>query len=88
MTDPILLIQHILPPLARLLVFISLGILVGILIENLRWSTFMARLATPLVRIAHLQPISGASFAMAFFRYYSQFHAGRGLCPKKSPAKR
>lgn len=67
MTDPILLIQHILPPLARLLVFISLGILVGILIENLRWSTFMARLATPLVRIAHLQPISGASFAMAFF---------------------
>jgi hypothetical protein len=67
MSDPLAILQHVLPPLVRLLGFISLGILIGIFIENLRWATFMARLATPLVRIAHLQPISGASFAMAFF---------------------
>ena len=67
MSDPLTIVQHVLPPLVRLLCFISLGILLGIFIENLRWSTFMARLATPLVRIAHLQPLSGASFAMAFF---------------------
>jgi hypothetical protein len=67
MSDPLTIMQHVLPPLARLLFFISLGILIGIFVENLRWSTFMARLATPLVRIAHLQPVSGASFAMAFF---------------------
>ena len=67
MIDPLTLIKHVLPPLARLLIFVSLGIFVGILIENLKWSRFMARLATPLVRAAHLKPISGASFAMAFF---------------------
>jgi hypothetical protein len=67
MSDPLTFVQQVLPPLVRLLCFISLGILIGILIENLRWSTFMARLATPLVRLAHLQPLAGASFAMAFF---------------------
>ncbi|GAU09550.1 hypothetical protein [Desulfoplanes formicivorans] len=67
MSDPLTFVQHVLPPLVRLLCFISLGILMGIFIENLRWSTFMARLATPLVRLAHLQPVAGASFAMAFF---------------------
>lgn len=54
-------------PLLRLVFFISLGLLVGNLIESLNWTHGVARLASPLVRRAHLSDITGASFSMAFF---------------------
>jgi hypothetical protein len=54
-------------PLLRLVFFISLGLLVGNLIESLNWTHGIARFASPLVRRAHLSDITGASFSMAFF---------------------
>lgn len=54
-------------PLLRLVFFISLGLMVGNLIESLNWTHGVARLASPLVRMAHLSDITGASFSMAFF---------------------
>ena len=54
-------------PLARLVFFISLGLMIGNLIESLNWTHGVARLASPLVRRAHLSDITGASFSMAFF---------------------
>src|SRR5210317_1196927 len=54
-------------PLLRLVFFISLGLMIGNLIESLNWTHGIARLASPLVRIAHLSDITGASFSMAFF---------------------
>ena len=54
-------------PLLRLVFFISLGLLIGNLIESLNWTHGVARLASPLVRLAHLSDITGASFSMAFF---------------------
>jgi hypothetical protein len=54
-------------PLLRLVFFISLGLMIGNLIESLNWTHGVARLASPLVRAAHLSDIAGASFSMAFF---------------------
>lgn len=54
-------------PLSRLLLFISLGLLVGNIVEGLRWTRAMGRVATPLIRAGRLKDISGASFALAFF---------------------
>ncbi|MFW5488841.1 MAG: hypothetical protein ACNI3A_10585 [Desulfovibrio sp.] len=54
-------------PLVRLVFFISLGLLVGNLIESMNWTSAVARIAEPLVRLARLKDVSGASFSMAFF---------------------
>ncbi len=54
-------------PLVRLLMFISLGLLVGNILEGLRWTRTMGKVATPLIRMGRLKDISGASFALAFF---------------------
>lgn len=54
-------------PLLRLIFFVSLGLMIGNLIESLNWTHGVARLASPLVRNAHLSDITGASFSMAFF---------------------
>lgn len=54
-------------PLIRLTFFISVGLLVGILVESLNWARVMAKLAAPLTRIARMQDVSGAAFSMAFF---------------------
>lgn len=54
-------------PLIRLTFFISLGILVGNFIEALNWTSRMAKLSTPLIRLGHLSDVSGASFSLAFF---------------------
>jgi hypothetical protein len=59
--------QGLLGPLLRLVFFISLGLLIGNLIESLNWTHKVARIASPLVRRAHLSDITGASFSMAFF---------------------
>ncbi|MBT8762802.1 hypothetical protein KFV02_02520 [Desulfohalobiaceae bacterium Ax17] len=54
-------------PLLRLCFFISLGVFIGNFIESLNWTRFIAKLAYPLVKLGHLQDISGASFSLAFF---------------------
>ena len=54
-------------PLVRLLMFISIGLLVGNILEGLRWTRAMGKVATPLIRMGRLKDISGASFALAFF---------------------
>ncbi len=54
-------------PLIRLLIFISIGLLIGNIVEGLRWTRAMGRVATPLIRAGRLKDISGASFALAFF---------------------
>ena len=54
-------------PLIRLTFFISVGLLVGILIESLQWTQYAAKLAEPLARRARLKDVSAASFTMAFF---------------------
>lgn len=57
---------QILWPLGKLIGLVSVGLLVGNLIEALHWTKFMARLARPLARIGRLCEISAASFSMAF----------------------
>ena len=54
-------------PLIRLTFYISVALMVGILIESLRWTRYAAKLADPLARRARLKDISAASFTMAFF---------------------
>lgn len=54
-------------PLIRLTFFISLGLLIGNLVESLNWTRAMAKVASPLVRFGRLSDVSGASFSMAFF---------------------
>lgn len=53
-------------PLCRLLLGLSLGLLVASILENLRWTQGLARLASPLSRAAHLPPPASAAFALAF----------------------
>lgn len=54
-------------PLIRLVAAISVGLLIGNLIEALNWTRGAARLAAPLTRAARFKDISGASFSLAFF---------------------
>ena len=54
-------------PLAKILFWISLGLLVANFIEALNWTHRLASLTHPLVRLGRLSPTSGASFSMAFF---------------------
>lgn len=54
-------------PLIRLLCFISLGLLVATFIESLNWTSKIATLARPLLKIGNLSDTAGASFSMALF---------------------
>src|SRR5210317_1989212 len=54
-------------PLLRLVFFVSLGLMIGNIIESLNWTHRVARIASPIIRRAHLSDITGASFSMAFF---------------------
>jgi hypothetical protein len=65
--DGAVFLERLVWPLLRLSLFISLGLFIGTLIEALHWTKAIAKLATPLVRIANLRDVSGASFSMAFF---------------------
>ena len=53
-------------PLLRTLIFISLGLLAGQLIEGLGWTTRLGRLVWPLINWARLPGAAGASFTSAF----------------------
>jgi len=54
-------------PLIRLLCFISVGLLVATFIESLNWTSKIATLARPLIKIGNLSDTAGASFSMALF---------------------
>jgi len=54
-------------PLSRLLLSVSVGLFIGTLIEALRWTRAVARIAQPLVRLGRLSDVAGASFSLAFF---------------------
>lgn len=54
-------------PLLRLTATMCVGLLLASLLEGLHWTRFVARLARPLARMGHLQEVSAASFALAFF---------------------
>ncbi len=54
-------------PLLRLLIFMSVALLVATLLEALHWTRLMARLSSPLARLGRLNQDSAASFALAFF---------------------
>lgn len=58
-------------PLARLLISMSAGILIANTLEALAWERVMARLAAPLVRLAHMGQAAGASFVTSFFSVHS-----------------
>jgi len=54
-------------PLLRLIFFISIGLLVANFIESLNWTSKIATLARPLIRLGNLSETAGASFSMALF---------------------
>ena len=54
-------------PLAKILFWMSVGLIVANFIEALNWTHRLASLTRPLVRLGRLTPVSGASFSMAFF---------------------
>lgn len=62
-----LLWQELGYPLARLLIFISIGLMVAGFIEALNWTRKMSVVAGPMIRFAHLSDVTGAAFSMAFF---------------------
>jgi len=53
-------------PLAKLVVNVSMGLLVGNFIEALNWTRGAALPAAPLIRLGNLSETVGASFSMAF----------------------
>ncbi|WP_027185943.1 membrane protein [Desulfovibrio inopinatus] len=65
--DLIELAEHLVWPLTRLMIAISIGLFIANLVEALNWTRAMAKLASPLIRIGHLKDVVGASFSMAFF---------------------
>lgn len=54
-------------PLLRLLGSLSVGLFFANLIESLNWTSKIATLARPLLRLGNLSDISSASFTMALF---------------------
>ncbi len=59
--------HHLGWPLVRMLIYISIGLLFANFIEALNWTRKIAFIARPLTKFAHLSPLTGASFSMAFF---------------------
>ena len=53
-------------PLAKIFLFISLGLVLAGLIEELGWSRALSRLATPFIRYGRFSQIVGSSFTLAF----------------------
>ena len=58
-------------PLLRLMATMSVGILIANTLEALAWERYLARLAAPLVRLAHMGEAAGSSFVTSFFSAHS-----------------
>lgn len=64
--EPTALWQSLFWPLLRLLLGLALGLLAANALEALHWTRRLASLALPLARLAHMPPVAGAAFALAF----------------------
>ncbi|MCC8194592.1 MAG: hypothetical protein LIP28_08105 [Deltaproteobacteria bacterium] len=53
-------------PLCRLLAVMALSLIIAQALETFGWTAHIARIAAPLVRLAHLSPVSGAAFSLSF----------------------
>ncbi|MFH7320468.1 hypothetical protein ACHHRT_07605 [Desulfurivibrio sp. D14AmB] len=60
------LYRGLLLPLSKIFLFISLGLVVAGLIEELGWSRALSRVAAPFIRYGRFSEIAGSSFALAF----------------------
>ena len=65
--DAAQLVSRLFWPLSRLMLFITIGLLVGQIIEVSGWIKQMAVLARPLFRFGHLGDHCSAAFTTAFF---------------------
>ena len=61
------IVARLIWPLTRLMLFITLGLLIGQIIEASGWIRTMAVLARPLFRFGHLGDHCSAAFTAAFF---------------------
>ncbi|UCD79105.1 MAG: nucleoside recognition protein [Desulfobacterales bacterium] len=61
------IITRLLWPLTRLMIFITIGLLVGQIIEAAGWTKTLAVLARPMFRFGHLGNHCSAAFTAAFF---------------------
>ncbi len=61
------IVSRLLVPLLRLMLFITIGLVVGQVIEAAGWTKILAVLARPLFRFGHLGERCGAAFTAAFF---------------------
>jgi len=57
----------LLVPVGRILFFVTLGLVIGEIIESTGWTKYLAFLAGPLFRFAHLGYRCSAAFTTAFF---------------------
>jgi hypothetical protein len=60
------LVSNLFWPLTRLLLGMALALLAANVLEAMQWPRYLARLAAPLARFAHLRDEAGAAFALAF----------------------
>jgi hypothetical protein len=61
------ILAKLLQPLTRLMLFITIGLLIGQIIEASGWTKTLAALARPLFRFGRLGDHCGAAFTAAFF---------------------
>ena len=61
------ILARLLWPLTRLMLFISMGLIIGQVIETTGWTKTLAVLARPLFRFGRLGDHCGAAFTAAFF---------------------
>ncbi len=54
-------------PLCRIILGMMVGIFVANVLESLRWTRHLAKIASPLARVAHLGHVTAAAFSTAFF---------------------
>ncbi len=54
-------------PLLRMLLYLGIGLLVGLAVEGMGWAPMLARMVRPLMRFGNLRDESGAAFTAAFF---------------------
>jgi hypothetical protein len=62
-----LVLERLLLPLLRLILFICIGLVVGQIIETLGWTRSLSVVARPLFRFGNLDDRSSAAFTTAFF---------------------
>lgn len=64
--DTVVLWDGLLRPMLRLVMGLALGLLIANVLEALRWTRHLARLASPLARTAHMGEVAAASFSLSF----------------------